>query len=157
MSHKNNLNNNEELSLVIIKPDALSKGIAGRIITQFEQIGLKIRAARMDWLNAKQAKKFYSEHKKKDFFRPLIKFMTSNPILVMVFGGEDAIERVRKLMGATDPSQAKQGTIRDRWARDGRHNVVHGSDSEESAKKEINFFFPRFKNIYKWKKKEYKI
>lgn len=132
-----------ERTLIIIKPDAFSKKLVGRVIAELEKAGLKAVGARMVLLNAEQAEGFYAEHKGKDFYAPLIKFMTSNPVMVMVWEGKDAILRARTLMGATNPANAEEGTIRKRWAQDGRHNIIHGSDSKESAEREINFFFNR--------------
>ena len=147
----------KERTLVIIKPDALSKKVAGRIISEFENAGLKMLGARMILLTPDEAERFYAEHRGKPFYEPLIDFMISNPVMVTVWEGDGAVLRVRELMGVTDPARAAEGTIRKRWAQDGRHNAVHGSNSLESARREINFFFPEGKDIFQWDKKEYKI
>lgn len=146
-----------EKTLIIIKPDALSKKVAGKIISELESIDIKPLAAKLICLNNEEAQEFYSEHRGKEFYNPLIKFMTSNPVMVMVWEGVDAITRVRKLLGATNPVEADEGTIRRKWAQDGRHNIIHGSDSIQSAKREIEFFFPNEKDIYYWEEKIYKI
>jgi nucleoside-diphosphate kinase len=130
-----------EHTLSIIKPDAVEQNQIGNIIEYFERDGLSVVAARMVHLSAEQAKGFYAVHKDKPFFDDLVKFMTSGPILVMVLEGENAISRNRTIMGATDPSAAKAGTIRCDFATSIERNAVHGSDSAETAKKEIAFFF----------------
>lgn len=147
---------NLERTLIIIKPDTFSKKLAGKVIAELEEAGLKPVGAKMILLNTEQAKKFYAEHKGKDFYELLVEFMTSNPVMVIVFEGEDAISRARTLMGATDPANAEEGTIRRRWAQDGRHNIIHGSDSVQSAGREIEFFFPDSQHIFPWEDKEYK-
>lgn len=139
---------NLERTLIIIKPDTFSKKLAGKVIAELEEAMLKPVGAKMILLNTEQAKKFYAEHKGKDFYEPLVEFMTSNPVMVIVFEGEDAISRARTLIGATDPADAEEGTIRRRWAQDGRHNIIHGSDSVQSAEREIEFFFPDSQQIF---------
>lgn len=139
---------NLERTLIIIKPDTFSKKLAGKVIAELEEAMLKPVGAKMILLNTEQAKKFYTEHKGKDFYEPLVEFMTSNPVMVIVFEGEDAISRARTLIGATDPADAEEGTIRRRWAQDGRHNIIHGSDSVQSAEREIEFFFPDSQQIF---------
>jgi len=130
-----------EQTLSIIKPDAVEQNQIGNIIEYFERNGLSVVAAKMVHLSAEQAKSFYAVHKDKPFFEELVKFMTSGPILVMVLEGEGAITRNREIMGATDPSKAKPGTIRCDFATSIDRNAVHGSDSPQTAKVEIPFFF----------------
>ena len=130
-----------ERTLVIVKPDAVAKGVAGRIIGRFEEAGLKILAAKMVHMTKEQAAGFYIVHKDRPFYQSLCAFMTQGPCLPMVLEGEDAISRVRELMGATDPSKAAPGAIRREYASSVEANAVHGSDSPESAAFEIPFFF----------------
>jgi len=130
-----------ERTLVIVKPDAVTRGVAGKIISRFEEAGLKILAARMVWLSKEQAGGFYIVHKDRPFYSSLCAFMTQGPCLPMVLEGEGAISRVRELMGATDPAKAAPGTIRKDYATSIEANAVHGSDSPESATLEIPFFF----------------
>lgn len=130
-----------ERTLSIIKPDAVKKNLTGKINSKFEENGLKIVAQKMILLTQNQAKKFYKEHDGKEFFEPLINFMTSGPIIVQVLEGENAILKNRELMGKTNFKEAKEGTIRNMYATSVRENCVHGSDSPESAKREISFFF----------------
>lgn len=130
-----------ERTLVIVKPDAIAKGVAGKIISRFEEAGLKILAAKMVHMTKEQAAGFYIVHKDRPFYQSLCTFMTQGPCVPMVLEGEDAISRVRDLMGATDPSKAAPGTIRREYASSVEANAVHGSDSPESAAFEIPFFF----------------
>jgi len=130
-----------ERTLSIVKPDAVAKNVIGEIYSRFERGGMTIVAAKMLHLTPARAEGFYAEHRGKPFFAPLIEFMTSGPIMVQVLEGTGAIARNRELMGATDPQQAAQGTIRRDFARDIDANAVHGSDSSESAKREIAYFF----------------
>ncbi|MCX7961872.1 MAG: nucleoside-diphosphate kinase [Burkholderiales bacterium] len=131
-----------ERTLSIIKPDAVAKNLIGRIIARFEEAGLKVVAARMMHLSRAQAEGFYAVHRERPFFRDLVEFMTSGPVLVQVLEGENAIARNRELMGATDPRKAAPGTIRAEFAESIEANAVHGSDSPETARSEIAFFFP---------------
>jgi nucleoside-diphosphate kinase len=131
-----------ERTLSIIKPDAVARNAIGRILARFEEAGLRIIAARMMRLTESQAEGFYAVHRERPFFRDLVRFMTSGPVLVQVLEGEDAIARNRELMGATDPKQAARGTIRADFARSIDANAVHGSDGPETARFEIAFFFP---------------
>jgi nucleoside-diphosphate kinase len=131
-----------ERTLSIIKPDAVAKNLIGRIIARFEEAGLKVVAARMMHLTRAQAEGFYAVHRERPFFRDLVTFMTSGPVLVQVLEGENAIARNRELMGATDPRKAAKGTIRADFAESIDANAVHGSDSPETARTEIAFFFP---------------
>ncbi|MBI2154875.1 MAG: nucleoside-diphosphate kinase [Candidatus Rokubacteria bacterium] len=130
-----------ERTLLIVKPDAVAKGGAGKIISRFEEAGLKILAAKMVHLTKEQAAGFYIVHKDRPFYRSLCAFMTQGPCIPMVLEGENAISRVRELMGATDPSKAAPGTIRREFASSIESNAVHGSDSPESAAFEIPYFF----------------
>lgn len=130
-----------ERTLSIIKPDAVAKNLIGAICARFEQAGLQIVAARMLQLNQQQAEGFYAVHKDRPFFRDLVQFMTSGPVVVQVLEGENAIARHRELMGATDPRKAAPGTIRADFATDVEKNAVHGSDGPETAETEIAYFF----------------
>jgi nucleoside-diphosphate kinase len=136
-----------ERTLSIIKPDAVAKNVIGQICTRFEQAGLKIVAARMMHLSREQAEGFYAVHKGRPFFKDLVDFMTSGPVMVQVLEGENAIQKNRDLMGATDPSLAAKGTIRADFAQSIDANVVHGSDSPQTAGMEIEYFFPK-QDIY---------
>lgn len=128
-------------TLVIVKPDAVAKGVAGKIIGRFEEAGLKILAAKMVHLTKEQAAGFYIVHKDRPFYASLCAFMTQGPCIPMVLEGENAVGRVRDVMGATDPSKAAAGTIRREFASSIESNAVHGSDSPESAAFEIPYFF----------------
>ncbi len=130
-----------ERTLSIIKPDGVEKNVIGEIISRFEKAGLRIAAMKMLHLSKEQAEGFYYVHREKPFFDSLVEFMTSGPCVVMVIEGENAIAKVRELMGATDPSKAAPGTIRRDFATDIEKNTVHGSDSQESASFEIPYFF----------------
>ncbi|MGF1715757.1 nucleoside-diphosphate kinase [Photobacterium chitinilyticum] len=130
-----------ERTFSIVKPDAVKRNLVGAIYQRFENAGLKIVAAKMLHLNAEKAQGFYAEHENKPFFDDLVSFMTSGPVLVQVLEGEDAIVRYRELMGKTNPEEAACGTIRADFALSMRHNSVHGSDSPESAAREIAYFF----------------
>src|SRR4249920_2548204 len=131
-----------ERTLSIIKPDAVAKNVIGKIYSRFEAAGLKVIAARMMWLSQREAEGFYAVHRERPFFRDLVKFMTSGPVLVQVLEGESAIAKNRELMGATDPKKAAPGTIRADFADSIDANAVHGSDAAETARAEIAFFFP---------------
>lgn len=130
-----------EQTLSIIKPDAVSKNLIGEIIRRFEAQNLRVVAAKMLWLTPAQAAGFYAEHEGREFYEPLIQFMTSGPCLVQVLAGEDAIQKNRQIMGVTDPTKAAAGTIRADFAESTRLNCVHGSDSVDSARREISYFF----------------
>jgi nucleoside-diphosphate kinase len=136
-----------ERTLSIIKPDAVAKNVIGQIYTRFEQAGLKIVAARMAQLSDAEAAGFYAVHKERPFFKDLVKFMTSGPVMIQVLEGANAIQKNRDLMGATDPKKADKGTIRADFADSIDANAVHGSDSAENAKIEIAYFFPTM-NVY---------
>ncbi|MGE4501488.1 MAG: nucleoside-diphosphate kinase [Thiomicrospira sp.] len=130
-----------EQTLSIIKPDAVKKNLIGEIIRRFESAGLKVVAAKMIWMTPMQAAGFYAEHEGREFYDPLIDFMTSGPCLVQVLQGEDAIQKNRQIMGVTDPQKASEGSIRRDFAESTRLNCVHGSDSQDSARREIRYFF----------------
>ncbi len=130
-----------EKTLSIIKPDATTRNLIGKINTLIEGAGLKIIAQKMVHLSKKQAEEFYQEHQGKPFFDNLVQFMTSAPVVVQVLEAEDAIARYRKIMGATNPAVAEEGTIRKTFALSIDKNSAHGSDSPESAAREISFFF----------------
>jgi nucleoside-diphosphate kinase len=136
-----------ERTLSIIKPDAVAKNVIGQIYSRFEKAGLKIIAARMMHLSQAEAEGFYAVHKERPFFKDLVKFMTSGPVIVQALEGEGAIGKNRELMGATDPKKADKGTIRADFADSIDANAVHGSDAPETAKNEIAYFFPAL-NIY---------
>lgn len=130
-----------ERTLSIIKPDAVSKNHIGDIIARFEKAGLRIVAAKMLHLSRQQAEQFYAVHKERPFFKDLVNFMITGPVVVMVLEGENAITKNRDIMGATDPKKATPGTIRADFASSIDENAVHGSDSSDNAKTEISFFF----------------
>jgi nucleoside-diphosphate kinase len=131
-----------EQTLSIIKPDAVTKNVIGKILARFEAAGLRIVAARMMHLSRAEAEGFYAVHRGRPFFAALVGFMTSGPVLVQVLEGDNAIARNRELMGATDPKKAAKGTIRADFAESIDANAVHGSDAPETARKEIAYFFP---------------
>jgi len=136
-----------ERTLSIIKPDAVGRNVIGRICARIEASDLKIVASRMVWLSVAQAEKFYAVHRQRPFFRELVDFMSTSPVVVQVLEGENAIARYRDLMGATDPQQAAPGTLRAEFAESIAANAVHGSDAAETAKAEIAFFFSEM-NIF---------
>lgn len=130
-----------EQTLAIIKPDAVSNEYIGEIISRYEEMGFKIVGLKMVKLSKEQAGKFYAEHKERPFYGELVDFMSSGPIVVLVLGGKNAITENRKLMGATDPAKAEEGTLRADFGESMGKNAVHGSDSKDAAKREIDFFF----------------
>ena len=130
-----------ERTLSIVKPDAVAKNVIGEIYSRFERAGLKIVAARMKHLTREDAERFYAVHRERPFFNDLVAFMTSGPVMIQVLEGDDAIALNRELMGATNPQQAKAGTIRADFAQSIEANAVHGSDAPETAKVEIACFF----------------
>lgn len=136
-----------ERTLSIIKPDAVAKNVIGQIYARFEGAGLKIVAAKMIHLSRAEAEQFYAVHKERPFFKDLVDFMISGPVMIQVLEGEGAILKNRDLMGATDPKKAEKGTIRADFADSIDANAVHGSDAEETAKGEIAYFFPAL-NVY---------
>ena len=132
----------QERTLSIIKPDAVKKNVIGQILARFEKAGLRIVAARMKHLSRAEAEGFYAVHRERPFFRDLVDFMISGPVLIQVLEGENAVARNRELMGATDPKKAAKGTIRADFAQSIDANAVHGSDSVENARSEVAYFFP---------------
>ncbi len=130
-----------ERTISIIKPDAISKNVIGKIYSRFEDNGLKIVAAKMKHLSKADAEGFYAVHKERPFFADLVEFMTSGPVMIQVLEGEDAVNKNRELMGATNPAEADAGTIRADFAQSIDENAVHGSDSLENAQIETDFFF----------------
>lgn len=131
----------KERTLSIIKPDAVAKGVIGKILDRFESNGLRVAALKKLHLNKAQAGDFYAVHKERPFFKDLVEFMTSGPVVVSVLEGDNAVAKNRELMGATNPKEAKAGTIRADFAQSIDANAVHGSDSLDNAKIEIEFFF----------------
>jgi nucleoside-diphosphate kinase len=136
-----------ERTLSIIKPDAVAKNVIGQIYTRFESAGLKVIAARMIHLSRAEAEGFYAVHSARPFFKDLVDFMISGPVMVQALEGEGAIAKNRDLMGATDPKKAEKGTIRADFADSIDANAVHGSDAAETAQVEIGYFFPTL-NVY---------
>jgi nucleoside-diphosphate kinase len=136
-----------ERTLSIIKPDAVAKNVIGEIYARFEKAGLKVVAARMMQLSRADAEGFYAVHRERPFFKDLVEFMISGPVMVQALQGENAVARNRELMGATDPKKADKGTIRADFADSIDANAVHGSDAAETAAVEIAYFFPSM-NVY---------
>lgn len=132
-----------ERTFSIIKPNAVGKNVIGKVITKFEERGLRIAAAKMLSLPREKAEGFYIEHKERPFFTSLIHFMTSGPVILMVLEGDNAVALNREIMGATDPAKAAPGTIRKEFAESIEANAVHGSDSPQSAAREIAYFFDK--------------
>lgn len=132
-------------TLVLVKPDGVQRGLTGEIISRLEKKGLKIVALRMLQMDKAMAKRHYAVHEGKPFFPGLVDFITSGPIVAVVVEGERAVEVVRQMMGDTDPIKAAPGTIRGDFGLDIGQNLIHGSDSEENARKEIKLFFPGYK------------
>ena len=130
-----------ERTLSIVKPDAVAKNVIGAIYSRFEQAGLKIIAARMEHLSRERAEGFYAVHRERPFFKDLVAFMTSGPVMIQVLEGDNAVAHHREIMGATDPAKAAPGTIRADFASNIEENAVHGSDSQENAAIEIAYFF----------------
>jgi nucleoside-diphosphate kinase len=142
-----------ERTLSIIKPDGLEKGVIGKVVARFEEHGLRPVAMRLQWLSQNEAEGFYAVHKARPFFKDLVSFMTSGPVVLMVLEGENAIAKNREVMGATDPAKANPGTIRKDFASNIEKNTVHGSDSAENAKIEIAYFFRETEiQSYSWKR-----
>ncbi|NMG33378.1 nucleoside-diphosphate kinase [Azoarcus sp. TTM-91] len=136
-----------ERTLSIIKPDAVAKNVIGKIYQRFEDAGLKVVAAKLVQLSELEAGQFYAVHKERPFFKDLVSFMISGPVMIQVLEGENAIAKNRELMGATDPKKAAPGTIRADFADSIDANAVHGSDAPETAAVEVSFFFPGM-NVY---------
>lgn len=131
-----------ERTLSIIKPDAVAKNVIGKVYSRFETNGLTVVAAKMAWLSKTEAEGFYAVHRERPFFKDLVEFMTSGPVMIQVLEGESAITKNRDLMGATDPKKAAAGTIRADFAQSIDANAVHGSDAPATAATEIAYFFP---------------
>ncbi len=131
----------KEMSFLMLKPDAVKRKLAGKIITRLEEKGLKIVAAKMMIITEDRARKHYTEHSEKPFFKDLVDYITSGPVLAMVIEGGECISLIRKMVGATDPKESALGTIRGDYAIDTGRNIIHASDSPESAKREISLFF----------------
>ena len=136
-----------EKTLSIIKPDAVAKGVIGQIIACFSDNNLKIAALKMIHMSKREAQGFYAVHAERPFFDSLTDFMSSGPAVVMVLSGENAISKNRELMGATNPAEAADGTLRKRFATDIEKNAVHGSDAPETAREEIGYFFPELEIV----------
>jgi nucleoside-diphosphate kinase len=130
-----------ERTLVIIKPDGIKRGLVGEVISRFEKRGLKIAALKMTWLSEDRAQQLYAPHAGKEFYRGLVDFMTSGPVVAAAVEGESAIQIVRNMIGELRPEEAMPGSIRGDYSMDIRHNVIHGSDSRESAVRELAVFF----------------
>jgi len=130
------------LTLAIIKPDAVKNGLAGKILAHLEAAGFHVRAARLVGLSTAQAEAFYEVHRDRPFYRSLVTFMTSGPALALALERADAVAHLRQVIGATDPAEAKPGTVRKLYAESKERNAIHASDSAENATREIAFFFP---------------
>ena len=130
------------LTLAIIKPDAVKRGLAGKIVAHLEAAGFGVRAARLVKLSNAQAEAFYEVHRERPFYRSLVTFMTSGPGLALALERDDAVTRLREVIGATDPAEAKPGTVRKLYAESKERNAIHASDSPETAAREVAFFFP---------------
>jgi len=142
-----------ERTLSILKPDALQSGVIGKILSRFEDAGLKPVAMKMLQLTQQQAEGFYAVHRERPFFRGLVQYMTSGPVIVQVLEGENAVARNRDVMGATNPANAAEGTIRKLYAKSIEANSVHGSDSVEDARIKIAYFFAQTELVkYEWKR-----
>lgn len=135
------------LTLAIIKPDAVAAGNAGRILAHLEEAGFRVRALRMARLTRDQAGEFYAVHRERPFYGELVEFMTSGPCLPMVLEADDAVARLREVIGATDPAEAAEGTIRKLYAESKGRNAIHASDSDENAAREIGFFFSEAERV----------
>lgn len=131
-----------EYTLAIIKPDAVARNLTARILAQLEQDGFRIRAARMMRLSEAQAQEFYAVHRGRPFYDALVRFMTSGPVMPVVLEREDAVPRLRTVIGATDPAEAEEGTVRALHAESKERNSIHASDAPDTAAREIRFFFP---------------
>lgn len=132
---------NDDITFSIIKPDAMGRGDAGRILARITEAGFSIAALKMLYINRMQAEEFYSVHRERPFYPGLVEFMSSGPVIVMVLRHEKAVEEFRRLIGSTDPAKADKGTIRAEFGTDVKTNAVHGSDSPENALREAQFFF----------------
>ena len=132
-----------EQTLVLLKPDAVERKLCGTLIERIERKGLRLAAMKLMHLTRENAMQHYAEHREKDFFNELVAFITSGPLVALIVEGDNAIHMMRSIMGATDPAKAAPGTIRSDYATSVRYNVIHGSDSAESAKREIELFFKK--------------
>ena len=142
-----------ERTLSILKPDALQSGVVGKILAKLEEAGLKPVAMKMIHLTPQEAEGFYAVHRERPFFKSLVAYMTSGPVIVQVLEGENAVAKNREVMGATNPANAAPGTIRKLFAKSIEANSVHGSDSAENAGMEISYFFPQTELVkYEWRK-----
>ena len=142
-----------ERTFSILKPDALQSGVVGRILAKFEESGLKPVAMKMAHLTQQEAEGFYAVHRERPFFKDLVKYMTSGPVILQVLEGENAVLKNREIMGATNPANAAEGTIRKLFAKSIEANSVHGSDSADNARIEIAYFFAQTELVhYDWKK-----
>ena len=130
-----------QLTLAIIKPDAVQAGNAGKVLAHLEAAGFQIRAARLVRLSTAQAQEFYGVHRERPFFKPLVAFMTSGPALALALARDNAVTHLREVIGATDPAEAKAGTVRKLYAQSKERNAIHASDSAENAAREVGFFF----------------
>jgi nucleoside-diphosphate kinase len=145
-----------EKTCILIKPDGVCKNLVGTILARFAKTGLELRAVKMIKLSAAQAEQFYGEHKGKPFYEPLIRFMTSAPIVATVWEGDGAIAKARGVMGATNSPEAAAGTIRKEYGTNNRYNVVHGSDSPAAAEREVKFFFTS-EEIFTYHENDWKV
>ncbi len=136
-----------ERTLTIVKPDAVSRGLAGNVIARLEQEGFRIAGLRLLHLSKRQAEGFYAVHCERPFFRSLTKFMSEGPVIVAVLERDNAIAKLREVMGATDPARAAEGTIRKVYAESIERNIIHGSDAVETARFEIGYFFPGYEIV----------
>jgi nucleoside-diphosphate kinase len=143
-------------TLIIVKPDGVCQNIVGKVIARFAEKGLRLRGLRMLKLSPQQAEQFYQEHQGKPFYEPLVRFMTSAPIVATVWEGADAIAKARSVMGATNSPQAAPGTLRREFGTNNRYNVVHGSDSPASSQREIDFFF-KTDDLYTYDENDWKV
>lgn len=132
-----------QTTLGIIKPDAYGSGLTGRIIAHLEEEGFRLRAARVTRMTRAQAEAFYAVHREKPFYRSLVEFMTSGPCVPLALEREGAVQQLRAVIGATDPAEAEEGTVRALYAESVERNAIHASDSPENAERELAFFFPR--------------
>jgi nucleoside-diphosphate kinase len=133
---------NAETTLAIVKPDGFKKRLVGKVIQRYEDAGLELAAMQRMELTREKAEGFYAVHRERPFFPELIEFMTSGPVVVMAWSGEGAIDTVREINGATNPAEAAEGTIRALWGDNIQNNIVHGSDGPDTARFEVNYFFP---------------
>jgi nucleoside-diphosphate kinase len=142
-----------ERTLSILKPDALQSGVIGKVIAKLEEVGLKPVAMKMLHLTQTEAEGFYAVHRERPFFKSLVQYMTSGPVIIQVLEGDNAVARNREVMGATNPANAAEGTIRKLFAKSIEANTVHGSDSAENARTEISYFFAQTELVrYDWKR-----